>query len=207
MELLKHAVGYCRVSTGDQVIANQTDKLRERGVSVLFCDEGVSGSIPAMERPDFKEMIKYLDSHKEIKIVAVFEISRLGRSFQDSINTFLNLENRGLIVYSLTEVWTHATEPSMRKLLISIVSWLNDQELTRLKVRIRAGIDHAKKFGTKKGGPIGKPPKNINRESVEALRKTNMSWHKIADSIGCEVSTLFKYRQAWKRKDLGREPK
>lgn len=203
MELV-NAIGYCRVSTGEQKIENQIDKLKAAGISVLFCDQGISGSVPALSRPDFKEMMKYLGTHKEVKFIAVFELSRLGRSFQDSINTFLDIEKTGVMVYSLTEPWTQITDQRMRELLIAIMSWVNQQELTSLKQRIRAGIEHAKKFGTKRGGPIGKPPLNIDREVVETLRSKKMSWRKIADSIGCEVSTLFKYRQTWKRKDLGR---
>ena len=149
-------------------------------------------------------MMKYLDSHPEIKTVAVFEISRLGRKFQDSINTFLDLEKRGVMVYSLTEVWTQVQDPVMRPLLISIMSWVNDQALTSLKHRIKAGIEHAKKYGTKKGGPIGKPPKNLDRTTVDTLRASGMSWHKIADTLGCEITTLYHYRKEWTAQDLGR---
>lgn len=205
MNHLQNAVGYCRVSTGEQVIENQIDKLREVGVTILFADKGVSGGVPALQRPDFKEMIKYLDSHQEVKTVAVFEISRLGRSFQDSVNTFLDLEKKGVMVYSLTEPWTQVQDPVMRPLLVAIMSWVNEQALTSLKHRIRAGIDHARRFGTKRGGPIGKPPKNIDRTTVETLRASGMSWHKISDQLGCEVTTLYNYRKKWKANDLGRE--
>jgi putative DNA-invertase from lambdoid prophage Rac len=204
MNYLQNAVGYCRVSTGEQVIENQIDKLREVGVTVLFADKGISGSIPAMERPDFKQMVKYIRSHPEIKTVAVFEMSRLGRSFQDSINTFLEIEKMGVVVYSLTEAWTQTPDPVMRPLMVSIMSWVNEQELTSLKRRIKAGIEHAKKFGTKSGIPIGKPSKNIDRTTVETLRASGMSWHKISDQLGCEVTTLWNYRKKWEAQDLGR---
>jgi putative DNA-invertase from lambdoid prophage Rac len=204
MATIKNAVGYCRVSTGEQVIENQIDKLREAGITVIFADKGISGSIPAKERPDYKEMMKYLDSNPDIKTIVVFEISRLGRQFQDSVNTFLDLEKRGVMVYSLTEGWTQVQDPVMRPLLVAIMSWVNDQALTSLKHRIKAGIEHAKKYGTKSGIPIGKPSKNIDRTTVETLRASGMSWHKIADNIGCEVSTLYRNRKSWDAKDLGR---
>ena len=58
---LRKAVGYARVSTGEQVIVNQVDKLKHSGVSVIFCDEGISGKRLAMERPEYREMIRYLE--------------------------------------------------------------------------------------------------------------------------------------------------
>jgi putative DNA-invertase from lambdoid prophage Rac len=198
------SVGYARISTLDQNVVNQIDKLREDGITVMFCDEGVSGMRPASERGEYRAMIKYLSTHPDVKTIVVYEISRFGRDMQNSINTFLDLEKNGYTIWSLTEAWTHQTDPAVRKFMIAVVSWLNEQELTRMRNRIHAGIDRARIHGTKSGKPIGKPAKNPDEAAVKALRDSGMSWRKIADNMGMEISTLFRYRQQWKAKALGR---
>ena len=67
-------------------------------------------------------MILYIEKHPEIKTIAVFEVSRLGRSFKDSIDTFLELEKNGRMVYSLSEEWTHVRDKNVRPILMAIMS-------------------------------------------------------------------------------------
>ena len=199
-------VGYARVSTDEQTSVNQIDKLKEFGVGILFKDDGISGKKLALERPDYREMIRYLGTHPDVKTIVVYEISRLGRNMQDSINTFLNLEKQGYRIWSLTEAWTHQEDPNMRNFMILIVSWMNEQELIRISQRTKAGMDRVRKFGSKSGKPIGHPPKSPDRDVVMDLRENKKkSWKFIADTFHMDISTLFRYRRDWKRRDLGRE--
>lgn len=200
----KKTVGYCRVSTDEQTGLNQIEKLKAEGVSVFFSDEGISGKKSPMERPEYRAMMKYINEHPEINTIALYDLSRLGRNMQDSINTFCELEKRGYIIYSLTEDWTHNSDPSMRSLLLVIMSWVNQQEILRLSNRTKSGLERVRKFGSKSGKTIGRQRKEPDRELVEKLRAEGKSWHKIADVFKIEVSTLFRYRNAWKAKDLGR---
>jgi len=200
----KTSVGYARVSTDDQTAENQILKLRGNGVSVIFCDNAISGKTDARSRTDFRAMMKYIGEHKEIKHIVVYELSRFGRNMQDSINLFLDLEKSGYRIYSLTESWTHTDDPAMRSLMLSIVSWMNEQELVRLTSRIKAGIDRAKTQGTKSGKPIGRPSKEIDPEVIDALRTKGMSWNKISVTLDCDPATIYRARRQWKAKELGR---
>jgi DNA invertase Pin-like site-specific DNA recombinase len=197
--------GYIRISTNEQHSINQEDKLREFGVTIFFKDEGVSGSKLAMERTDFKEMMKYIKEHPAIKTIVVYELSRLGRNMLDAITMFITLEKQGYRIWSLTEDWTHQDDPSMRSLMLLIVSWMNEMELKRLSQRTKAGMDRVKLYGSKSGKPIGRPVVGLDKDIVMNLRKEGKSWKFIADTFKTDISTLFRYRKNWRRKELGRE--
>ena len=196
------AVGYARVSTGEQVAVNQIDQLKQSGISVIFCDEGISGKRLAMERPEYRVMIKYLEKHTDMKTIVVFELSRLGRNMLDSITTFLTLEKQGYQIWSLTEQWTHQSDVNMRSFMILIISWMNEQELIRLSVRTKAGIERARLHGTKSGKPIGRPTTDPDKETVMKMHDEGKTWKAIAHIFRIDESTLFRYRQRWRRKEL-----
>ena len=147
MQDSKKTVGYARVSTDEQTSVNQIDKLKADGVTVIFSDEGISGKRPALERPEFREMIKYLEKHPEVRRIVTYELSRLGRNLLDSITTFLNLESKGYMIWSLTESWTHQEDPAMRSFMVLVVSWMNEQELKRLSTRTKAGMERLRYMG------------------------------------------------------------
>lgn len=204
MQYPTKTVGYARVSTDEQTSVNQIDELRKNGITVIFCDEGISGTKAPMERAEYRAMIKYLAEHSDVKTIVIYELSRLGRNMSKSIETFVGLENSGYTIWSLTEDWTHTAEPGMRSLMLAIVSWMNEQELKRLSGRTRLGMDRVKKYGSKSGKPIGKPRKNPDKNEVFDMKNQGLSWHKVADRLGLEVSTLYRYRMRWKREELGR---
>jgi DNA invertase Pin-like site-specific DNA recombinase len=204
MQVPENCVGYVRVSTNEQTTVNQIDILKRAGVKVFFADEGVSGMKDPIERAEYRAMIRYLKEHPGVKTIVIYELSRLGRNMQKSINTFLDLEKEGYTIWSLTEEWTHSSEPGMRSLMLTIISWVNEQERNRISSRTKAGMDRVRKYGSKSGRPIGRQRKDPDEATVKTLRDSKMSWHKIADQLGMEISTLYRYRMIWKHKELGR---
>lgn len=194
-------VGYARTSTGKQEIENQLRLLREKGVSIFYTDEGMSGMKNAMSRPDFKRMVTDLNQSTETeKIVWVFEISRIGRDWKDSVNTLLDLEAKGIQIYSLTETWTQTSNPDMRKLLYSIVSWLNEQEIKRLSNRVKAGLARA----VEQGKTLGRKKKNVSIEMVTVLLEAGKNRRQIADELNVGYSTVYRRELEWKKEKLGR---
>lgn len=147
-------------------------------------------------------MLKYIEEHPSVKMIVVFELSRLGRSMMDTLSNFVEIEKKGIMIHSLSESWTHMSDPQMRPLLVSIVSWLNEQELVRLSNRVKAGIERARSEGKQ----IGQPIKNIDREIVRKLREEDkLSWNKIAAKLNIDPSTMHRKRLKWKERDLGRD--
>lgn len=194
-------VGYARTSTGKQEIDNQLNQLKEKGITKFYVDEGVSGVKLAMSRPDFKRMINDLTNSDDSEcIIWVFEISRIGRDWIDSINTFIDLEKKGIQVYSITETWTQTSNPDMRKLLLSIVSWLNEQEVKRLSIRVKAGLERA----VEQGKILGRPIKNVSSDLVSQMLEEGKNRREIADKLNIGYSTVYRRELQWKKDRLGR---
>jgi len=79
--------GYVRVSREDQNTENQIQLLEREGVPAdhIFVDK-ISGISDLQDRPGYMELLQFLESREDV-ILYVFEISRLGRSFLDTLNT------------------------------------------------------------------------------------------------------------------------
>jgi putative DNA-invertase from lambdoid prophage Rac len=199
-------LGYARVSSKRQILENQIYIFRQLGINVIFADKMSGTKYRAMERPDFRRMIEFVDNNPQYNTLLVYEISRLGRNMLDSITTFSELEGRRNIrVYSLTEPWTHSIDDDNRPLMISIFSWMNEMEAKRISRRTKAGQLRAKLEGKTLGKPIAIA--NEKRSLINELRQRGWTWDEIAHhrEINCDESTIRRTRERWRRQDLGRE--
>lgn len=82
------AIAYLRVSAEKQEVGAQRrvveDFAKTKGFTALwFTDEAVSGGVKAFERPGFKRMIEFSDSNPRVKDIVVFELSKLGKDYND----------------------------------------------------------------------------------------------------------------------------
>src|SRR5687767_2951828 len=94
---------YSRVSTFDQDNASAISdlkayaKYRKYKVLKVF-EEKITGASKASERNEFKKLLHYVESEK-IDTILVWELSRLGRSMMDVLNTIEDLSKKGINVY------------------------------------------------------------------------------------------------------------
>lgn len=122
----RHAVGYVRISTREQNEETQLHPLLARGVprEQIFIDTATSGITHAGDRPGFRALLGFVRT-SEIATLYVFEISRIGRSFLETLDVVRRLEEEcGVIVWSLSpkESWTQTTDRSIRNLMLAIFS-------------------------------------------------------------------------------------
>lgn len=87
-------IAYYRVSTIGQTIDSQRASLGGN-FDAEYADEGVSGTVPAMERPGFAQMFNTL---KAGDVVCVYAIDRLGRDAIDVQTTAKALIQMGVIL-------------------------------------------------------------------------------------------------------------
>jgi len=200
MEELGKAVGYARTSTDRQNIETQLTQLRNKGIPAkqIFYDEGVSGSTQAKDRPGFKNLLRYLDNN-EIDTIYCFELSRLGRTFLDTLNLVMEFENNGVRVISLSpsEAWSKVEDPLYRQLLISLFGWVAENEKRVLAERIKIGIERAKK----EGKHCGRPWKRLDKSEAMKLKEKGLSWAAIARVMNVPQSTMYKYKDMWEEED------
>lgn len=190
----KYAIAYLRVSTEEQTVQTQkiaiTKWAKDHGYQVLyfFQDPAVSGKVPATSRKGFQDLIEFVKSSK-VEAVLVYELSRVGRTFWDTLDAIKVIEEYSpLISCSPRESFLQTTEPSIRKLMISILTWVAEREREMLVQRTKDGMKRAKIAGKE----IGRPQKIIDKNSLIALLSENISRAKIARELGISKSTLYK---------------
>ena len=165
---------YLRVSTDDQTVENQRQKLRgaveRRGWTIAeeFVDEGVSGAKGRDKRPGFDRLLKAV-TRREIDVVAAWSVDRLGRSLQDLVGFLGELKGAGVDLY--LDLQALDTTSPAGKALFQMLGVFAEFERSILQERINAGIARARVKGTKSGKPIGRPKLDPLREAAirEAL--------------------------------------
>jgi DNA invertase Pin-like site-specific DNA recombinase len=180
--------GYVRVSREDQHPENQIKLLEKEGVprENIFVDM-LSGITAMQDRPGYSAMLTFL-SDKDDVILYVFEISRIGRSFIDTLTTVNLLERAGVRVWSLSpaESWSRIEDRKLRDLMLSIFSWVADRERESLIERTKLGLDRARAEGTN----LGRPVRKIPRRQVKELRDKKISLAAISRILDIPYSTL-----------------
>ena len=191
---MKYALAYLRVSTEEQTVQNQKLALekwsQENSYHILdfFEDSAVSGKVPAIQRRGFQEMLELVRT-AEVDAVLVYELSRVGRTFWDTLDAIKAIEQYApLISCSPRESFLQTTEPSVRKLMIGILTWVAEREREMLVQRTKDGMERARAAG--KG--IGRPQKVIDKNHLIILLAENHSKEKIARNLGVSKATLYK---------------
>jgi putative DNA-invertase from lambdoid prophage Rac len=161
--------GYVRVSREDQHPENQIRLMVSEGVPAenIFVDK-LSGTIAAEDRPGYSDLLTFL-SDKPEAVLYVFEVSRIGRSFLDTLQTINLLERAGTRVWSLspTETWSRIEDRNLRNLMLSIFSWVADRERESLIERTKLGLVRAKAEGKRLGRPVRKLPTSRIKELMD----------------------------------------
>jgi len=173
------AAAYIRVSTREQDENVQRHAIKEfissRNIEIVnwFVDKGESGAKPFRNRPAAQKLLEFVEK-KKIDAIVVFTIDRIGRGMIDTMQTILEFENRGIKVISIKEEWMQTLDPNIRKLILSILSWVAEFERRRIRERQL----EAWAMGKQKGRPkkvsdetILKYLKRYNGLSIRAIWK------------------------------------
>jgi putative DNA-invertase from lambdoid prophage Rac len=191
---MNYAFAYLRVSTEEQTVQNQKLALEKwaqlNGYLVLdyFEDPAISGKIPATQRRGFQEMLE-LVKVAGVDAVLVYELSRVGRTFWDTLDAIKAVERyASLISCSPRESFLQTTEASIRKLMIGILTWAAERERELLVQRTKDGMQRARQAG--KG--IGRPQKTVDKDKLITMLAENHSKIRIARTLGLSKATLYK---------------
>lgn len=191
---MKYAFAYLRVSTEEQTVQNQKMALekwaQDGGYQILdfFEDSAVSGRVPATQRKGFCDMLELVKT-AQVDAVLVYELSRVGRTFWDTLDAIKAIEQYSpLISCSPRESFLQTTELSVRKLMIGILTWVAEREREMLVQRTKDGMERARAAGKE----IGRPQKVLDKDMLIALLAENQSKARIAKSLGVSKATLYK---------------
>ena len=191
---MKYAFAYLRVSTEEQTVQNQRLALekwaqnQDYQILDFFEDNAVSGKIPAIQRKGFCEMLDLVKT-APVDAVLVYELSRVGRTFWDTLDAIKVIEQyTPLISCAPRESFLQSTEPGIRKLMIGILTWAAERERELLVQRTKDGMIRAKISGKE----IGRPQKILNKNNLIHLLSQNLPKSKIARELGVSKATLYK---------------
>jgi putative DNA-invertase from lambdoid prophage Rac len=151
-------------------------------------DSAVSGKTPAVKRKGFVDMLSIV-KNESVDAVLIYELSRVGRTFWDTLDAIKAIEAYApLISCSPRESFLQMTEPSVRKLMIGILTWVAEREREMLVQRTKDGLSRAKSVGK----IIGRPRKELDKDNLIKLLAQNKPRVKIARELGVSKATLYK---------------
>ncbi|MFA6364407.1 recombinase family protein [Methanoregula sp.] len=195
-------IGYVRVSREDQNVENQIKVLLDEGLpkESIYVDH-ISGISTMQEREGFAKMMQFIKDHTGEPITLyVFEISRLGRSFLDTLNMVRTLEVSDVRVWSLSpaESWSRIDDKKLRDLMLSIFSWVADRERENLIERTKLGLARAKAEGI----ILGRPKRVIPWKRVAELQEKDISLAAISRILDIPYTTLYRHNSQRDEKEI-----
>lgn len=156
---------WARVSStdGSQTNENQLIALRQmaasRGFDIVreFITEDSawsSGNGPKGKEFDRQRRELSHGAHRgEYSRILIWALDRLSRrGIKDTIGVLDDLTDAGAVVCSHQESWIETSDPRMRELIISVMSWMSEMESARRSERIKAGMARVKAEGIHVGG-------------------------------------------------------
>lgn len=173
-------IGYARVSTTDQDLDLQHNKLKAEGCEIVR-SEKISGASRA-GREELQTIIEFLRAGDELMVT---RLDRLGRDTRDVLNIIHDCEQRGAFVTILDP---HvSTRGEMGHMVLTVLGMVAQMERRFIKERQREGIQQAKANGIYKGGK-----RRIDRAMVLQMHKEGISPTTIADSVGCSRMQVYR---------------
>lgn len=144
--------GYGRVSTKEQTTENQRREIEVAGyvVDYWYADEGVSGKVSALQRPQFAKMLGQIRNGETL---VVTKLDRLGRDAQDVGATIKMLAARRIEVIVLQLGKLDLTSAA-GKLMLTMLAAVAEMERDLLVERTQSGLARAKAEGKTLGRPV-----------------------------------------------------
>jgi putative DNA-invertase from lambdoid prophage Rac len=178
---------YLRVSGGPrQTSANQRPELEAfanlRGFEIVATyDEAVSA---AKHRPAFERMMSDARA-RQFDALLVWSLDRFGRSMVGNLETALELDACGVELISCKESWLQLRGP-VRPLLIAVFGWVAEQERLRIAERTRAGLERARREGTR----LGRPVTPVDLDAARTLLASGKTKRAVARALRVGEATL-----------------
>jgi DNA invertase Pin-like site-specific DNA recombinase len=195
-------VKYNRTSTINQT--GERYKLDKEEYDLTLFDKGVSGKVPFKEREKGKVLVELIQNG-EVEILVVEELSRLGRSTSDVINTLQWLEEKGVnvVVRGMGNLQSHVDgkKNPIWNLITSVMSSLYELEREQIKERTEMG----RKMYVINGGKLGrKVGSNENLQSflkkpkvkqIQSLLEKGKSVRDICGRLEVSPATVSKVKK------------
>jgi putative DNA-invertase from lambdoid prophage Rac len=191
---------YLRVSTSDQTTDNQVREIEAAGFSIQpqrIVEETISGSVAAMERPQFARLVDRLESGD---VLLVTKLDRLGRNAMDVRASVERLAKAGVRVHCLALGGVDLTSPA-GKMTMGVIAAVAEFERDLLIERTQSGLKRAKD----QGRTLGRPAvlSNEQQQEVRTKRAGGASLGLLAKEFGVTKSAIQRAEKRPQRVKLG----
>jgi DNA invertase Pin-like site-specific DNA recombinase len=173
-------VGYARVSTTDQDLSAQVERLKEAGCEIIR-SEKVTGTT-RKGRSELASVLEFLRRGDEL---VVTRIDRLARSIGDLQDIVRELKRKGAFLRAADQPIDTSTAAG--KAFLDMLGVFAEFETNLRRERQLEGIARAKADGVYRGGK-----RRIDREAVWQLRKAGKGPTEISQALG--ISRMHVYR-------------
>ena len=186
---MKSAI-YSRVSTDKQTTDNQTQELlavAERNgwnVDAVYSDV-ISGA--KEKRPELDALMKAV-IRREVDVVLIWDISRLGRSLQHLLRLLEDFHAKGVDLY-FHQQGIDTTTPA-GKMMFQMCGAFAEFERGMIQERVKAGLARAKAQGKKLGGPTVSTKIQVK---AQEMYEVGLSFRKIGRELNIHHATVKKY--------------
>jgi DNA invertase Pin-like site-specific DNA recombinase len=174
-------LGYARVSTSDQDLSGQKDRLLQHGAIRVF-EDVISGK--TFNRPG---LVALLDQARPNDTLAVIRLDRLGRSLKELLETVDGLKAREINLISLEE--RIDTTSAAGELVFHVFGAIAHFERRLISERTKDGLASARKHGRVPGRP---PLQPATISALQDLVGAGKSVTQAAKHLGIGRSTAYK---------------
>jgi len=192
-------VKYARISTSDQNLERQL--LNEKEFDFIYIDI-CSGAVPFKERKQACKLLK----NKDITHITISEITRLGRSMSDILQTIQHFTDNGVNILienlGLTTLLPNGKPNDTASLVINIMSSIGQYERALLLERTAQGIAIKKAKGGYKGRKRG-AVQDIEKyketyfkdiEAVKSLLNQGLNISQISKDLDIPRNRIYKFK-------------
>jgi DNA invertase Pin-like site-specific DNA recombinase len=173
-------IGYARVSTADQDLDAQLDRLKAEGCGVVRADK-ISGA-SRDGRTELEIIIQFLRAGDEL---VVTRLDRLGRDTRDVLNIVHECDQRQAF---LTVLDPHvSTRGEAGRIVLTVLGMVAQMERRFIKERQREGIARAKADGVYRGGK-----RRLDRQEIQTMNLAGLGPSAIATALGCSRMQVYR---------------
>lgn len=202
---MKRAAIYVRVSTTNRIRGGdgfeQNPEVQEVPLRQLVQQRGwtlarvysdrLSGA--KEDRPGLNGLMQ--DARRGLfDVVLVWRFDRFARSIEQLVLALAEFKALGIDFVSCQE--SLDTSTPMGKAMFTIIGAMSELERNVIRERVFAGMEYARRHGTKSGNAIGRPRRIFDRFEVARLRASGLSIEKIARQMRLGVGTVVRVLRA-----------
>jgi len=182
-------IGYARVSTNQQDLASQIEKLTDAGCEKIF-----SGKQSGTSETNSARLSEVIDFIREGDELIVTRLDRLGRSLSQILSTIDRIHEKKASLVTVDGSLNTTAKTPIAKAMVNLCGTFAQLERDLITVRTTEGRERAKAEGRQLGR---KPALSINKqEEVRRKFKQGVSVSELSRSYQVSRATIHRYNDA-----------